>query len=306
MMNHTRIITYRPELNPITGSINATLLMSQLEYWFERTEGQNFYKFLAPCEDDFYRSGDSWCEELGFSKAEFRCAFSRIGKVYTSKKDYLKSSDPFAGKLYLSYYDRIKHRTYYVRNHELLDQVLPNTTLPELPSPQPSSPITKDYSKDLPTKNTTRDTATRTTSPSHHDQIIKLYHELCPELPKVERLSASLRKTLDQLFETLDHNLERVRELFQKVHASDFLCGRLPHKKWRAHLAWLISKSKCLAILGGAYDTWSCATPSPAVANASASVSAIPRAFHRVESHNWDFDELDALADAHFRSHALA
>ena len=81
-------LNYCPELNGVTGGINATILMMQLEYWFKRAESGRFYKFLEPCEDVNYRVGDSWVEELGFTKAEFRGAFSKIGKVYKSKKEY--------------------------------------------------------------------------------------------------------------------------------------------------------------------------------------------------------------------------
>ena len=71
-------LRYCPELNTITGSVTASLLMCQLEYWFNKKGNKPFYKFLGPCEDEHYHTGDSWTEELGFTKAEFRTAFSKI------------------------------------------------------------------------------------------------------------------------------------------------------------------------------------------------------------------------------------
>ncbi|MGL6174077.1 MAG: hypothetical protein ACRC1P_05660, partial [Cellulosilyticaceae bacterium] len=117
-------LRYCPELNKVTGGVTSTLVMMQLEFWFEKNDGEMFFKFLEPCEDPSYRKGDSWCEELGFSKGEFRTAFARIGKVYKSKKEFNDSEDKFDGKLYLSYFDRIKRMTFYMRNHRLANYIV--------------------------------------------------------------------------------------------------------------------------------------------------------------------------------------
>ncbi|MHC1747479.1 MAG: hypothetical protein AB9856_03710 [Cellulosilyticaceae bacterium] len=117
-------VPYYPRLNEITGSVTASILMMQLEYWFSKMNGNEFYKFLEPCENKSYSSGDSWTEELGFSKKEFRSAFGMIGKMYNSKKEYMASDDKFEDMYYLSYRDRIKGITVYVRNHEKVDNTL--------------------------------------------------------------------------------------------------------------------------------------------------------------------------------------
>src|SRR5574342_631762 len=71
-----RSIPYFKDLRKITGSVTASILMSQLEYWFEE-KPDGFYKFLQSPEGGHpnYKPGDSWCEELAFSKEEFRNAF---------------------------------------------------------------------------------------------------------------------------------------------------------------------------------------------------------------------------------------
>lgn len=118
-------ITYYPELNSITGSVTSSILLSQLEYWFGKTKGKPFYKFLEPCiNNPLYKKGDSWTEELHFSKAEFRTASKRICKVYKSKKEFADATDKFENKFYLAYTDKIKGLTYYCRNHRLLDSEL--------------------------------------------------------------------------------------------------------------------------------------------------------------------------------------
>jgi len=109
-------ICYYPELVNVTESINAALMMSQLEFWFKAREGKSFYKFLEPCEHERYRKGDSWQEELGMSSSEIRSAFKKIGMPYKSKKAFNEAEDIFKGKYYASYYDRIRKMTYYFRN----------------------------------------------------------------------------------------------------------------------------------------------------------------------------------------------
>lgn len=72
---------YRPELNQITGSVTATLLLQQMIYWGidENGEAIEFYKFKQPCKHELYKSGDSWCEELGLTEEEFDTAIKKIG-----------------------------------------------------------------------------------------------------------------------------------------------------------------------------------------------------------------------------------
>ena len=64
-------VPYIKELRQLSGSVTASILMQQLDYWFEKKPG-GFYKFLEPCENnELYKTGDSWTEELGFSKAHY-------------------------------------------------------------------------------------------------------------------------------------------------------------------------------------------------------------------------------------------
>lgn len=119
-----RGIPYYPELGKITGGISSAILMTQLEYWFNKMNNKPFYKFLEACDHASYKEGESWVEELGMSKDEFRLAFSKIGTTYKSKKEFDKSEDKFQGKFYCSYIDRIERRTYYFRNSLLIESAL--------------------------------------------------------------------------------------------------------------------------------------------------------------------------------------
>lgn len=119
-------IPYIGELQKIDliSSPKTCILITQLEYWFERyTNG--FYKFLEPCPNNkLYNRGDSWTEELWFSSDSFRRNFDKIGIRYNSKTEFENSLDKFNGKLYCSYHDKLAGTTHYFRNHELVDLVL--------------------------------------------------------------------------------------------------------------------------------------------------------------------------------------
>lgn len=85
--------------------------MQQLDYWFEN-HPEGFYKFLLPSDHPAYKNGDSWTEELGMSKDEFRTAFDKIGHRYKSKSEFDKAEDKFQGKFYCSYVDRRSNLTF--------------------------------------------------------------------------------------------------------------------------------------------------------------------------------------------------
>lgn len=121
------VIPYVKELHPLTGSVHGCLIMQQLDYWFT-AHPDGFYKFLEPTEHASYKTGDSWVEELGMTHNEFRGAFDKIGVRYKSRTEFeaakKSGKDIFDGKYYLSFVDRKKNLTYYLRNHQLLDLAL--------------------------------------------------------------------------------------------------------------------------------------------------------------------------------------
>jgi hypothetical protein len=112
---------YIPQLKPILGSQNAVILFDRLEYWFSKKPG-GFYKFIEPCEHPLCKEGDTWADELGFSKKVFRLAFDKIGIRYKSKMQFEAESDPFKGKMFAYYQDRQTKKTIFVRNNKILSE----------------------------------------------------------------------------------------------------------------------------------------------------------------------------------------
>lgn len=101
-----RQIIYRPELNRLTGSVTATILFQQILYRWAENSAQPFYKFKAPCTHAQYRAGDSWCEELGFTKAEFDGALQRLGAK-------VRKGDPAPDGFLVYYFTDFDRLTWY-------------------------------------------------------------------------------------------------------------------------------------------------------------------------------------------------
>lgn len=81
-----KTIAYRPELRAITNSVTATILLQQVFFRWVSNDGKPFYKFKEPCNHKLYKNGDSWCEELGFSRAEFDTAWKALSATGIASK----------------------------------------------------------------------------------------------------------------------------------------------------------------------------------------------------------------------------
>lgn len=290
-MKSIRTLTYCPELNPITGSVTASLVMCQLEYWFEKKKGQSFYKFLSPCEHERYQVGDSWVEELGFSKAEFRTAFSRIGQVYNSKTAYIKSTNPFKGKLYLSYHDRIRKITVYMRNDALVTATLntlttatPSTPTQSCVNQESESRYNKDYKQTLPQHRLTTECES-----IPYEQILDTFHETCPSLLQVKQLTKSHKKQIKKPWQHVKGNMTLIKQAFDTVESSHFLCGRVGGRAWRASFDWILQLDKFTDILDGKYDSFERSYNSDVKKPSGKSV------FHAMYAHDYDLEALERL-----------
>lgn len=78
MADEKSVILYRPRFNKHTGSVLATILLQQAAYWWCKMGEKSYYKFKEPCAAAKYKTGESWCEELGFSRREFDTARSLL------------------------------------------------------------------------------------------------------------------------------------------------------------------------------------------------------------------------------------
>lgn len=111
------LINYRPRLNKISGGVLSSILLQQILYWWFKSKRQPFYKFSGPCSHKLYRAGDSWQEELGFSRSEFETA---LGKFATkiNRKDSKTDALQTSLVVYWTGFDRL---TWYEVNESLLE-----------------------------------------------------------------------------------------------------------------------------------------------------------------------------------------
>lgn len=92
-------ITYRPELNKLTKSVTATILLQHLLYLWFQNNAKAFYKYKTPNDKS---NGKSLCEELGFSRREFDTALSKISqkvdRLNVITNSFVKHSTDFTRK----------------------------------------------------------------------------------------------------------------------------------------------------------------------------------------------------------------
>ena len=147
-------IQYYPQLISECGSQNAAILSVRLVYWFNRM-GNSFYKFIEPCQHGAYKTGDSWKEELGFSKKVFKKAFDKIGIRYVSKTAFEKEDDPFKGKLFAYYQDRQTKKTIFVLNTNICSKLYSQIKLLLQKKKTPNSEgegVSTDFKEGSPTE----------------------------------------------------------------------------------------------------------------------------------------------------------
>lgn len=303
-------LRYYPELNKVTGGITSTILMLQLEYWFEHTDGNAFFKFLEPCEDMQYRKGDSWSEETGFSKGEFRTAFARIGKVYKSKREFNESQDKFQGKMYLSYFDRIKRLTFYMRNTEVVEQYLNMEEDTKQISTSEEDGISRDEDIASPISlDYAIESIQDKESSVPYQEIVKVYHETCEELPRVKSLTLRIKQRISKIWKQVRGDMQTIKEAFAKMHASDFLSGRIAGKTWQADLAWVMQRDKLRDVLGDKYavnyNEYAIQDKSEdkRIYNRETKPKHLRR-FSNMMSHNWDFAKLEAMEEQYIQEKA--
>jgi hypothetical protein len=147
-MKENIYIKLYPSLNKITGSHHSTTIMSHLEYWFEKF-ADGFYKFIEPCNHKLYREGDSWTEVLEMNRFTFTRALKNITARYSSRTAFEKEEDPFQGKFYASYYDRYTNRTFFIRNHQVVEAALKEVIIPR-PAKPLHHPISKNKGNSVP------------------------------------------------------------------------------------------------------------------------------------------------------------
>ena len=85
-------------------------------------------------------------------------------------------------------------------------------------------------------------------SPLTPTDIVKLYHEICPSLNAVKRITESRKQAIEDITGT--YSTEDIRHCFELAEASAFLTGH-NEREWKATFDWLINPDNMAKVLEG-------------------------------------------------------
>lgn len=86
-----------------------------------------------------------------------------------------------------------------------------------------------------------------------YDEILSLYHSLCPSLPAVAKLSDSRKEKVRLRFAEMDRKIETLQVVFENVENSEFCKGKTD-RGWTASFDWIFENDKnWLKIYEGKY-----------------------------------------------------
>lgn len=83
------------------------------------------------------------------------------------------------------------------------------------------------------------------------DTFVKLYNELCPNLPKCIKHTDNRDKAISKIVKK--YSLEDIRTVFTKANDSEFLTGK-NDRGWTASIDFILRDDKFVSILEGKYD----------------------------------------------------
>lgn len=84
-----------------------------------------------------------------------------------------------------------------------------------------------------------------------YDNVIELYHNLCPEMSKVAKLTDQRKGFINARIS--EYGLDRVTTVFRMAGESDFLNGK-SDKYFRADFEWLLRPNNFVKVLEGKYQ----------------------------------------------------
>jgi hypothetical protein len=79
---------------------------------------------------------------------------------------------------------------------------------------------------------------------------VNLYHDLCPKMAKVEKLTDLRKGFIRARF--AEYGIEKITTVLRFAGGSDFLNGH-NDKAWRANLEWLMRPNNFIKVLEGNY-----------------------------------------------------
>jgi hypothetical protein len=89
-------------------------------------------------------------------------------------------------------------------------------------------------------------------APVPYSEIVEVYHEQCPDLPKVLKVTTARKKHIKARYREYNSDLSVFRELFKLAGSSPFLHGK-NDRGWIASFDWLMNEQNMTKVLEGKY-----------------------------------------------------
>jgi len=276
------------------GSYEVARAFGQLHYWSTQMP-KGFYKFKQPCKHPLYKKGDSWGEDLGMNRWKLDPVFKRLVNHHASKSQYRQSPDKFGGKMFCSYKDCKDNRTYYLMNHEKVEEFLGSLSIGVLescsrtpsssteavvasPAPAPvMMPVNPSRNVEVlpspvrarqqPNTNTQTITSLSGDVPGEVTEVGREEEKLSSK-KMVELWNSHTQDTVrwypsaaGRLYKVLSDFFGGCLEAFRKycasIASSKFLMGQAPNSKFKAWFYWAIKPETIKSIFQGDYGVQS-------------------------------------------------
>lgn len=277
LMDIGKPVAYYPKLSAITGGVKETLLLCQLIYWQGKQESRNGW---------IYKTREELTEETGLSRYEQETARKNlIKKGFLEEKLagiparlHYRVNVEAVNEAWNEYIESSSLGEYSKQDEDVQDNdelvEIPPTSLRES-NQLDGGKVTNRMVENLQTitENTTENTTKITTEdivglvsqnededafkekrePVPYKEIVTLYHELCPSLPRVAQLTDKRKQKLRSLWRFIEGDLDKIREVFENAEDSDFLSGR--NGRWTGcNFDWLINTNNFVKVLEGSYN----------------------------------------------------
>lgn len=90
-----------------------------------------------------------------------------------------------------------------------------------------------------------------------YQKIVAAFNEICTSLTKVKGLTEGRKSVIKARYKDLDYSMDKVREYFTQVQASDFLTGKVERdgeRPFKATFDWVIKSANFVKIIEGNYE----------------------------------------------------
>ena len=238
---------------------DITIFLSQLMYWHDRSKDGWVYKTYEDFEKEIclsrrkVRKAKDFLERKGWIETDFKQVINGTPKLHYRITD--KLVDDMA--------DYLRETAPEKPDEQSDHSILPNTTWPkrsvagdrngqlqvtETVSSLYTEITDKDYIQRKDLKHTE---VTNSVSSVPYDQIIEIYHNKCPSLRRVQKLTDFRKKLLNARWKEYP-SLDFWENYFETVSKSAFLTGKVTD--FEANFEWLIRPNNFVKVLEGNYN----------------------------------------------------